>query len=340
MKNRVRSNSPLLCGFVLLFVLASGAAADVDEAKVDFAAWLDGIKREALERGISQETVALLNDVEPDQRVIGFDRRQPEFVQTFDEYLDARVTDDRIRIAREKFNEHREVLETIGDHYDVAPRYLVAFWGLESSFGRYQGKYSILRSLATLAHDPRRSEFFTSELFAALRILDEGHVPPDEFVGGWAGAMGQNQFLPSSFLKYAQDFDGDGRKNIWTNEVDVWASIANYLRTEGWERGAGWGSKAMLAEPVDYDSLRPERVSPACRALRHQTKKMSLDNWAARGVVPENRLPEDDRWALLIPGDGDESDWLVGGNFRTILHYNCANKYAVSVGLLADAIIE
>ena len=310
-----------------------------EESRPDFRTWLDGIKAEALSRGISEETVSLLDDLEPDDRVIGFDRRQPEFVQTFDEYLEARVTDYRIRIAREKFAEHREALEDIGAHYGVEPQYLVAFWGLESSFGRYQGKYSILRSLATLAYDPRRTTFFTGELFSALQILDEGHIPPDEFVGGWAGAMGQNQFLPSSFLRYAQDFDGDGKKNIWSNEVDVWASIANYLRTEGWREGAGWGTEVTLTESIDHDSLRPESVPRSCRALRHHTKRMSIDDWKTLGVEPEHSLPQGE-WALVIPGEGDVSHWAVGGNFRTILHYNCANKYAVSVGLLADAIIR
>lgn len=321
----------------LIIAFALLAHCAYAEERQSFDEWLSGIREDALARGISEETVALLDGIERDERVIGFDRRQPEFVQTFDEYLDARVTQYRIDKARELFREHREVLEAIGARYGVEPQYLVAFWGLESSFGRYQGKYSILRSLATLAYDPRRSAFFTSELFAALQILDEGHVPPDEFVGGWAGAMGQNQFLPSSFLKYAQDFDGDGKKNIWTNQVDVWASIANYLDTEGWQHGAGWGSEAKLAGPVNFEMLRPETVPPGCRALRHHTRKMAVSEWDELGVEPVKELPSG-TWALVIPGDGDESNWLVGGNFRTILHYNCANKYAVSVGLLADHI--
>lgn len=324
-----------VCVFGIVSAFAPAARAD---SRPDFATWLEDIKARALERGISEETVALLDDIQPDDRVIGFDRRQPEFVQTFDEYLEARVTDYRIRIAREQFAEHRETLEEIGRAYGVEPQYLVAFWGLESSFGRYQGKYNILRSLATLAYDPRRSTFFTSELFSALQILDEGHIPPDEFVGGWAGAMGQNQFLPSSFLRYAQDFDGDGRKNIWSNEVDVWASIANYLRTEGWQEGAGWGTEVNLSEPVDHEALRPESVPRSCRALRHHTRKMPIAEWEKLGVEPLHSLPEGE-WALVIPGEGDVSQWAVGGNFRTILHYNCANKYAVSVGLLADAIV-
>lgn len=308
------------------------------EEQKPFPEWLADIKIEARERGVSEATLALLDGIEPDERVIGFDRRQPEFVQTFEEYLTARVTSYRITTAREQFREHRETLVAIGEAYGVDPEYLVAFWGLESSFGKYQGKYSIIRSLATLAHDQRRSAFFTSELFAALTILDEGHVPPDEFVGGWAGAMGQNQFLPSSFLRYAQDFDGDGRKNIWSNTVDVWASIANYLAKNGWQQGAGWGTKVSLADPLDFDELKPDTVAKGCRALRHHTRKLPVADWQSMGVAGDLAGLDGKNWALVVPDKSMSTSYLVGGNFRTILSYNCANKYAVSVGLLADLV--
>lgn len=304
-----------------------------------FSTWIEGIKEEAANRGIGPATTALLDAITPDTRVIGFDRHQPEFVQTFDEYLELRVTPDRVLTARQKYRENLKVLTEIGDHYGVDPQYIVAFWGLESSFGRHQGSYSVLRSLATLAYDPRRSAFFTSELFSALKVLDEGHISPDKFVGGWAGAMGQNQFLPSSFLHYAQDYNGDGRKNIWSEPVDVWASIANFLRKNKWRKGAGWGAKVILNSPIDYDVLRPEKISSGCRALRHHTKRLPISKWRSMGVVGELNLLGAASYALLIPEAGNESSWLVGGNFRSILSYNCANKYAVSIGLMADRII-
>ncbi len=326
----------LLMLALMLLPLQSKAEAD----RPPFREWLSGIKQQAREQGITEATIALLDDLQPDERVIGFDRKQPEFVQTFDEYLIARVTEYRIRRAREEFAANREALEKIGKAYGVDPQFMIAFWGLESSFGQYQGKYSILRSLATLAYDPRRTTFFTKQLLAALSILDEGHVPPEEFVGGWAGAMGQNQFIPTSFLRYAQDFDGDGHKNIWSNQLDVWASIAYYLSSNGWRAGAGWGTQVEVPAGFDFEALKPKTVPTGCRALRYHTSKKPVSEWARLGVTGDlARLPEGE-YALIIPAENEESHWLVGGNFRSILAYNCANKYAVSVGLLADEVLK
>ncbi|MCB1692296.1 MAG: lytic murein transglycosylase [Pseudomonadales bacterium] len=323
--------------FLCQFSLASIAQGD---DRPPFDTWLAGIKQQAIERGISAQTASVLDDIEPDPRVLGFDRKQPEFVQTFEQYLTARVTDARIKTAREQFRQHRALLSSIGDKYGVDPQFIVAFWGLESSFGRYQGKYSVVRSLATLAYDPRRTTFFTKELFAALRILDEGHVTPDAFTGGWAGAMGQNQFLPSSFLRYAQDFDGDGKKNIWNDEADVWASIANYLSQNGWKKHAGWGTRVQVPASFDFDAVMPEKVASGCTALKEHTRKMPAAKWKALGVRFDPDGLNSSAYALVVPDDGETVTYLVGGNFRSILSYNCANKYAVSIGLLADLVAE
>ena len=321
-----------------LSITFCGGAAFADE-RPPFSEWLLGIKAQALDQGIDEKTLSVLDGLEPDPRVLGFDRNQPEFVQTFDEYLTARVSADRIRMARERFRENRVVLDEIADAYNVDPEYMIAFWGLESSFGRFQGKYSVVRSLATLAYDPRRTTFFTKELLSALKILSEGHVPPDEFVGGWAGAMGQNQFLPSSFLNYAQDFNGDGRKNIWSDEVDVWASIANYLAKNGWRRDRGWGTTVTVPSALDVDGLKPEKVATGCTALRQHTRRLPVAEWKRLGVTGNlDRLTQSE-YALVFPEEGTDVSYLVGGNYRSILSYNCANKYAVSVGLLADLIL-
>ena len=300
-----------------------------------FLQYLESVKTAARERGVSEETLRVLDDIEPDPRVLKFDRKQPEFVQTFEEYLTARVTTYRIETAREYYKENKDRLEQIANAYDVDAQYLLAFWGLESNFGQYQGKYSIVRSLATLGYDPRRSKFFTKELLNALDILEQGHIVPEKFVGGWAGAMGQNQFMPSSFLTYAQDFDGDGRKNIWANQDDVWASIANYLKTNGWNKGKEWGLAVTLTKPIDFESLRPETKKRGCRAYRHHTRALSLDEWRSLGVQVR---AGDKRYAMVIPDENETMAYLVGANFRGILAYNCANKYAVSVGLLADQV--
>jgi membrane-bound lytic murein transglycosylase B len=305
-----------------------------------FPKWLEGIQAEARSQGVSEATVALLNDLEPDPRVIKFDRRQPEFTQTFEEYLTARVTRYRIDTGRKYFNENRKKLDEIAAQYDVDANYLVAFWGLESNFGQYQGKYSIIRSLATLGHDERRSAFFTRELMRALKILDEGHIAPDNFVGGWAGAMGQNQFMPSSFLNYAEDFDQDGKKNIWSNQVDVWASIANYLQKNRWQANSAWGARVEVTESIDFAALKPEKTPKGCRAYRHHTMALSVEDWQIRGVKVPADLDTSRSYAMVVPDEGETNAYLVGPNFRGILAYNCANKYAVSVGLLADLIAD
>ncbi len=324
---------------ILLLVFSIPALADEIDRE-SFEKYLEGVRVQAVERGIAGTTIdAAFEGLVPDPRVITFDRRQPEFVQTFEQYLSARVSTDKVSRARELFVQHRTELEKIAGDYKVDSEYLVAFWGLESSFGRYQGKYDIVRSLATLGHDPRRTTFFTRELLSALQILDEGHVSRAEFLGGWAGAMGQNQFLPSTFLNYAVDYDGDGRKNIFTDRHDVWASIANYLARHGWVRGAGWGVGLRIPAGLDAESLAPESVPTGCRALRGHTRKMLPSQWRETGVeVPPGVVDEGAPWALILPQDGETKGYLVGGNFRSILSYNCANKYAVSVGLLADLI--
>ncbi len=317
-----------LFGMCIVWLSVSASASDFDS-------YLKDVRERAIADGISAATIdQAFQGLTQDERVIGFDRRQPEFVQTFDQYLDARVSKFRQEEGKRLLEEHKEVLARVQKHYGVEPEFIVAFWGLETSFGRYQGKYSIIRSLATLGHDPRRSKFFTSELINALRILDEGHISPDAFVGAWAGAMGQSQFLPSSFLRFAQDFDGDGKNNIWASEADVFASIANYLQKAGWQEGAGWGGPVTLPE-LDFDSLKPDSYDTRCRSLRHHSMKMSLSKWKEMGVAPKGKLLEAD-YALVEPEEGSSQGYLAGGNYRAILNYNCANKYAVSVGLLAD----
>jgi membrane-bound lytic murein transglycosylase B len=319
---------------ILIFLLLTGA---LQTYAASFDDYLEDVRARAVAEGVSEETVdQVLLGLTVDERVIRFDRRQPEFVQTFEEYLDARVTDFRQEEGRRLLRQHARLLQTIADEYGVGAEYIVAFWGLETSFGRYQGKYSIIRSLATLGYDQRRSAFFTRELIFALKILDEKHISPEQFVGAWAGAMGQGQFMPSSFLRYAQDHDGDGRKDIWNSEADVFASIANYLREAGWKRGRGWGSRVELVEQ-DWSEIKPDSWDTTCRALRYHTRKMKPKAWADLGISSKS-LNHDELYSLILPAEGDRTGYLVGGNFRAILNYNCANKYAVSVGLLADII--
>lgn len=326
-----------LAAVVALMISPGWAANGAADGAESFDDYLVKVRSAAIGNGIASETVdAAFRGLTRDERVIGYDRKQPEFVQTFDEYLTARVTNFRKQEGRKLFKLHQPLLDEIAGLYGVDPEYIVAFWGLETSFGRYQGKYSIIRSLATLGHDQRRAAFFTAELLKALQILDEQHVAPEAFVGAWAGAMGQSQFMPSSFLRFAVDHDGDGRKDIWSNKADVFASIANYLNKAGWKRGAGWGGPASF-NTVDFVSLKPLNIDPSCRALKRHSRKMSISNWKDLGVVPGVQLA-DQPYALVSPEAGASTGYLVGGNYRAILNYNCADKYAVSVGLMSEAI--
>jgi len=314
---------------VVLAMSSPATAADFDE-------WLGGLRQDALAAGIREATVdAALTGLTPDERVLGFDRRQPEFVQSQGDYLKARVG-PRVDAGRERLRQHRAPLARVGDAYGVEPRYLVAIWGLETSFGRHQGTYSIVRSLATLAHDPRRSAFFRRQLMSALVILDEGHVDPDAFVGGWAGAMGQSQFMPSTFLNYAVDDDKDGRKDIWTSKRDVWASIANYLQRHNWVPGLHWGESVDLPAGFEFAAVKAESVEPGCRALRYHSRQLPASAWRQRGFAVSEF--ESDVGLTLIEPVAQADNFLVSANFRAILAYNCANKYALSVGLLADSL--
>ena len=322
----------------LLATAPSAFAISSNSEKTEsFEGFLKRVGSTAILNGVSQRTVeASFRGLTPDIRVIGFDRKQPEFVQTFPDYITARVTDFRKREGRRLFTLHQALLEEIASVYGVDPQVIVAIWALETSFGRYQGNYSVIRSLATLGYDARRSKFFTRELLKALEILDEQHVSANQFVGAWAGAMGQSQFMPSSFLEYAVDFDGDGRKDIWSTESDVFASIANYLKNAGWKRSEGWGGSVRF-ENFNLATFKSQSSDQSCRALRKHSQKMPVSSWLEKGVIPDVELI-DQPYALIDPEAGLLSGYLVGGNYRAILSYNCANKYAVSVGLMSDLI--
>ncbi len=304
-----------------------------------FKEYLVFVREKAIEAGISEAIINQeLFQLKPDPRVLALDRKQPEFVQTTEDYLKARLSDKRISEGRNLRQIHSKDLLAVERAYQVDADYIVAFWGLETNFGRYQGKYSVIRSLATLGHDPRRNTFFTRELISALKILDEGHVKSGSFVGAWAGAMGQSQFMPSSFFGYAQDFDGDGKKDIWNSELDVFASIANYLRKNGWVYSDLWGKKVNVSSEI-YDRFPPTLGKSGCRAMKYHSASFPLTHWINLGIDP-GKLSKDKTYALLRLSDTFDQTYLVGKNFEAILQYNCANKYAVSVGLLADYLAD
>jgi len=311
-----------------------------DTARPSFTEFLDGIKKEALTRGIRQEVVdAALNIDEPLPIVIERDRAQAETVLSLEAYLAQRLTMKRIRTGREMLERHRKLLDEVAERYGVPARIIVAIWGVESEYGRLSGIRPTITALATLAWDPRRSSFFRGELFDALDILNRGDIEFARLKGSWAGAMGQAQFMPSSYLKYAEDFDGDGRKDIWTNLPDVFASIGNYLKGHGWNADETWG-REVIAPPEAARLIAAEvaRREGRCQALRDMTIARPLKDWQTLGVrLPGNKpLPTADIEASLV--SGSTRRFLVYRNYDALLEYNCANAYALGVALLAERI--
>jgi membrane-bound lytic murein transglycosylase B len=304
-----------------------------------FAEWLDGVRAEAKTRGITDATLdKALVGLEPLPIVVERDRSQAEIVETLDHYLQHHVSAKVIQTARARRTEHAALLDKVAAKYGVPPGITVAVWGLESNFGRFSGVRPTIQTLATLAYDPRRQALFREELFAALKILDSGDVEPAAMRGSWAGALGQPQFMPSSFLLYAQDFDGDGRRDIWRSTPDVFASIGNYLAAHGWTRDQSWGREvtvpaAALASLAGRAPLQTE----GCLARRQMTVPLPLDTWKEMGVRLKGgaAIPETDLNASLV--SGAKRQFLAYPNYQAILEYNCVNAYGVSVGLLADA---
>ena len=241
------------------------AAAEISDNSPNFEKWLARLREEARDQGISEAAIqAALAGVTPLAPVVELDRRQPEFTQTFNRYVRNAITDRRIADGKDELWRHRQLLKQLAKEYDIPPRFLVAFWGMETHYGRYRGCYSVVDALVTLAFDGRRAMFFRNQLLDALRILDQGHIPLSEMTGSWAGAMGHPQFMPSTFLRYAVDANRDGHKNIWSNIPDALTSAANYLRALGWDGARTWGREVRL--PPQFDLIW--RVSIPVRRKR------------------------------------------------------------------------
>jgi membrane-bound lytic murein transglycosylase B len=327
----------------ILAVMMAGAPQQTtptpQEPVQAFEAFLADLRTEALSRGISQATVdATLTGLEPLAVVVSRDRTQPETVQSLDDYLKQRLTATRVATGRTLTSTHASLLAQIEKAYGMSPATMVAIWGIESNFGAFTGTYPTIAALATLAWDARRP-LFRSELFEALKIVDSGKVISANLKGSWAGAMGQPQFMPSSYLAHAVDFDADGHADIWTSLADVFASMANDLKNYGWQTGERWGrevriSKAAMAR---VDRGVPMRTA-GCRAVREMTVSRPLAEWAKLGVTLPGgaALPSAAISASLVRGQSRH--FLVYRNYEALLAYNCSHSYAVTVGMLADRI--
>jgi membrane-bound lytic murein transglycosylase B len=303
-----------------------------------FAEWLADLRAEALTRGIRPEIVdaAFADIAQPVDSILERDRSQAEFTLALDSYLKRRLTPALVRTAQERFTQQRTLLTNVGKKYGVSPRILVSVWGMESNFGRFAGVRPTIPALATLAYDPRRGPFFRSELFSALEILNRGDIELAKLQGSWAGALGQPQFMPSSYLQYAQDYDGDGRRDIWSSPPDVFASVAYFLKQHGWVDGLTWGREVLVPKAARAALAQLPRREQGCRAERAMTLQRPLTEWKKRGVkgLGNRPLPSATTPASLVAAGSRY--FLVYGNYEAILGYNCAHTYALSVSLLAD----
>lgn len=318
----------LLTAAVFLPALAPLSAAA--QERVSFGEWLSEFRAEASAAGIREAILsAALTGLEPIDRVVQLDRNQPEYTLTLAQYLTRVAPQSRVNRGRRLLQEHRELLTRIETEFGVQARFVVAFWAIESDFGSNVGGFPVIQSLATLAWDPRRSSFFRAELLAALQILNEGHIAPENMRGSWAGAMGQTQFLPSVFLRSAVDYNGDGRKDIWGSPADALASAANHLRNIGWLGDQTWGREVLL--PANFDI-----------AIADLDIRKRIGEWQALGVrrtdgtdLPSRQLQS----SIVLPEKGSlRPAFLVYNNYRSILRWNRSTLFALGVGLLADRI--
>jgi membrane-bound lytic murein transglycosylase B len=322
------------CRIAIALVLSIGlgfvvAVAAEDEGDARFAEWISTLRTDAAARGISDETLdASLSDIETLDDVIEKDRNQPEFTMTFETYRRRVVTQSRIATGRKMMAENRELLAEVHKRYGVQPRFVVALWGIESNYGKNTGNYSIVQALVTLAYDGRRSKFFRGELLDALEILEDGHIEAASMLGSWAGAMGQPQFMPSSFRSFAVDQDGDSKRNIWTSTPDVLGSAANYLSSNGWKDDYIWGREVRLPEGFDRARVGRKVLQP-------------LSELQSAGVrrVDGSDLPTTDIEASIIEPDGPGgAAFVVYKNYHVLLSWNRSDFFATAVGLISDSL--
>lgn len=322
-------------------------SAPAEDNEAAFQAWLTEFRADAIARGISDATLdQVLPGISQQRQVIQADRNQAEFDNTYARYLQ-RVSTNRIEAGKNLMAEHGDMIREVSAHYGVQPRFVVAILGLESNYGSFPITQPLFSVIATLAFDGRRGEMFRNELFAALEIVDKGLATPDMMKSSWAGALGIAQFTPSSFLRLAVDHDGDGRIDLWSMGPDVIASVANYLKSTGWRDDQTWGRRVSLPPGGEQSLPAPQSAGmtpdATCRSYRTTGAWRPLSDWQQLGVrrADGSNLPTRDLPAALLLGDeGDDQGYLVYRNFCSIMRYNPAFRYALSVSLLADAIAD
>lgn len=308
-------------------------AKDKAETPKEYTIWLDNLKKEMVERGISKNTVRKVykdNDYyHPDPEVVKIDRKQIEFALTSTDYLNRVVNKKRVETARQKYKELHPLFKDMEKKYGVQLNYLIAFWAVETNFGQHFGNYQVIDALTTLSYDKRRPKFFKEELYQALKIVDKWKIDHTKMEGSWAGAMGHFQFMPSTFNAYAVDYNGDGMIDIWHSFEDAIASAANYLSQMGWKANEEWGMEVSLPWNFDY-------------SLTSRGKQLEVKKWQKMGVKTldkkELKLPREELVSIIVPEGKKGAAYLVRNNFRKIMNWNRSENYALAIGNLADYI--
>jgi membrane-bound lytic murein transglycosylase B len=322
-----------LSGGISSQVLAQASATPIEQEQPsaeDFQHWLIELEKDVLRKGIKPSTwQAVLPYLVINEQVLALDRQQPEFTQTFWTYLNKRMTDIRIQAGKLQYFRYESLLKRLETEHGVPAEILLAFWGLETNYGTFLGNTSTLSALTTLAVDPRRSSFFRKELIAAITIVDQGHVTPEDMKGSWAGAVGQMQFMPSIFLRHAQDGDGDHKINLWSSTEDALTSAAAFLQAAGWQAGTAWGQEVILPKGFNYalaDGQTPYSVA-------------QLTQLGVKPVIQPWRSPEKEV-LLWAPAGHRGPSFATYANFAVIKKWNRSNHYAFTVGLMADTIVH
>ncbi|VAW48520.1 Membrane-bound lytic murein transglycosylase B, partial [hydrothermal vent metagenome] len=321
----------IIVTLLLTISLTAHAQSSVPEEEQAFQNWLTHFKQQARQAGISEQTLTeAFKDIHLSQKVLESDRKQPEFTRTFFEYFYSAVSQDRIITGRQQYQKHQKLLNQVTEKYGIPSHILVSFWGMETNYGRYTGNIPIIQSLVTLAYDPRRTTFFSKQLIAALKIIDQGHVHPDQMKGSWAGAMGQVQFMPTNYLQYAVDGDKDGKINLWDSLPDAFHSAGNFLQHLGWNPKQTWGEEISLPKRFNY-------------ALADNKTQRTITEWQLLGITQTNGQPLTTDLTqtakLILPSDYRGPAFLVYDNFQIIKRWNNSNNYALAVGHLSNRIL-
>ena len=332
----IKKLAVVLCGICL-------SSSVMAKTQAEFQQYLTNLKQEAIAKGYDTQLIEqAFASAAYKEKVISADKNQPEVKETLETYLPKRVPQWKIDRARKLYKENQDVLEKVAKDFGVQARFIVAIWGLESNFGAIQGGHNVISSLVTLAFDGRREALYKRQLWAALDILKSGHITLDKFKGSWAGAMGQTQFMPTSFNAYAVDYNNDGRKDIWTTKEDAFASIANYLKQEGWNDNLTWGRQVQLPADFDKQYILKRGTKTRKQWLEYwNNSERSLADWQALGVrradgsdLPNVAVDA----ALVMPDDINGRMYLAYDNYKVFMHWNRSYYFATSVGYLSDRI--